>query len=261
MVWSVALANILGAGVCYAFSPQFARLATLRYTLILPAVLEHRLHRRVRGVAQLGRPVRAAALRRGRLADEAVQVAAAAAGARPRARRQRSSATCSSRSSATASPGCARPVVAVLLAMAIIGLVRPFLADVRRQGGIGKMLTSFQAPTIPAVATVHDVLHRADRRAGASTALPWAFSRQARADDRRHHRAAGRGHQPVQRNVPQARRGRRRQAWPTRRRHEVEQKIHMDLDLRHRASAAAHHRHARGAVLRLSARLHGARWR
>ena len=39
MVWSVALANILGAGACYAFSPQFARLATLRYTLILPAVL------------------------------------------------------------------------------------------------------------------------------------------------------------------------------------------------------------------------------
>ena len=39
MVWSVALANILGAGLCYAFSPQFARLATLRYTLILPAVL------------------------------------------------------------------------------------------------------------------------------------------------------------------------------------------------------------------------------
>src|SRR6266853_3381207 len=39
MVWSVALANILGAGACYLFSPQFAKLATLRYTLILPAVL------------------------------------------------------------------------------------------------------------------------------------------------------------------------------------------------------------------------------
>jgi len=39
MVWSVALANILGAGLCYAFSPQFARVALLRYTLICPAVL------------------------------------------------------------------------------------------------------------------------------------------------------------------------------------------------------------------------------
>ena len=32
MVWSIALANILGAGVCYNFSGQFAKLATLRYT-------------------------------------------------------------------------------------------------------------------------------------------------------------------------------------------------------------------------------------
>src|SRR5215216_3855797 len=39
MVWSIALANILGAGLCYLLSGQFARLATLRYTLILPAVL------------------------------------------------------------------------------------------------------------------------------------------------------------------------------------------------------------------------------
>ena len=39
MVWSVALANILGAGMCYAFSPQFAKLSALRYQLILPAVL------------------------------------------------------------------------------------------------------------------------------------------------------------------------------------------------------------------------------
>ncbi|MET0429527.1 MAG: tripartite tricarboxylate transporter permease, partial [Microvirga sp.] len=39
MVWSIALANILGAGLCYMFSGQFAKLATLRYTLILPTVL------------------------------------------------------------------------------------------------------------------------------------------------------------------------------------------------------------------------------
>ncbi len=39
MIWSIALANVLGAGLCYLFSPQFAKLATLRYTLILPCVL------------------------------------------------------------------------------------------------------------------------------------------------------------------------------------------------------------------------------
>src|SRR5262249_10498744 len=32
MVWSVALANILGAGMCYAFSPQFAKLSVLRFS-------------------------------------------------------------------------------------------------------------------------------------------------------------------------------------------------------------------------------------
>ena len=39
MVWSIGLANILGAGACFALSPQFARLSLLRYTLICPAVL------------------------------------------------------------------------------------------------------------------------------------------------------------------------------------------------------------------------------
>ena len=39
MIWSLAIANILGTGLCYLFSGQFARLATLRYTLILPSVI------------------------------------------------------------------------------------------------------------------------------------------------------------------------------------------------------------------------------
>ena len=39
MVWSVALANMLGAGICFAFTSQFAKLATLRYTLILPIIM------------------------------------------------------------------------------------------------------------------------------------------------------------------------------------------------------------------------------
>ncbi len=39
MVWSIAIANILGSGLCYLFSSQFAKLASLRYSLILPVVL------------------------------------------------------------------------------------------------------------------------------------------------------------------------------------------------------------------------------
>jgi TctA family transporter len=39
MVWSIAIANILGSGLCFAFSGQLAKLAMLRYTLIMPCVL------------------------------------------------------------------------------------------------------------------------------------------------------------------------------------------------------------------------------
>ncbi len=39
MVWSMALANVFGAIACIFLSIHFARLATLRYTLLLPAIL------------------------------------------------------------------------------------------------------------------------------------------------------------------------------------------------------------------------------
>ncbi len=39
MVWSVALANILGAGVCFLFSNQFARISQVRHAIILPLIL------------------------------------------------------------------------------------------------------------------------------------------------------------------------------------------------------------------------------
>ncbi|MFM1815341.1 MAG: hypothetical protein RLZ98_2036 [Pseudomonadota bacterium] len=39
MVWSIAIANILGAGLCFIFSGPFAMIATLRYSVILPVIL------------------------------------------------------------------------------------------------------------------------------------------------------------------------------------------------------------------------------
>lgn len=145
MVWSVALANILGAGACYAFSPQFARLATLRYTLILPAVL---------GIVYIGafeasrnwgdlfallafgvlgwvmkqfkwpRPPLVLGLVLGDSIERYMFISIERYGF----------------------SWLWRPVVAILLIMAIVGLVRPFIADVRRQGGFTNMLRSFQAP-------------------------------------------------------------------------------------------------------------------
>src|ERR1700694_2119094 len=39
MVWSIAIANILGSGLCFAFSGQLAKVATLRYTLFKTCVV------------------------------------------------------------------------------------------------------------------------------------------------------------------------------------------------------------------------------
>jgi len=39
IVWSVALANILGAGLCFVFSDQLARIAVVRHSIIMPLIL------------------------------------------------------------------------------------------------------------------------------------------------------------------------------------------------------------------------------
>ena len=39
LVWSVALANILGAGICFLFANQFAKVAMVRIGILAPAVL------------------------------------------------------------------------------------------------------------------------------------------------------------------------------------------------------------------------------
>jgi TctA family transporter len=145
MVWSIALANILGAGMCYAFSPQFAKLATLRYTLILPAVL---------GIVYIGafeatrdwgdlfnllffgvigwlmkqfrwpRPPLILGVVLGDSIERYMFISIERYGL----------------------SWLSRPVVAGLLLMAIFGLLRPLMQDVRIHGGIRKMLGGFQAP-------------------------------------------------------------------------------------------------------------------
>ncbi len=39
IIWSVALANILGAGICFGFSNQFAKVALIRQPIIMPIIL------------------------------------------------------------------------------------------------------------------------------------------------------------------------------------------------------------------------------
>src|SRR6476620_11848120 len=174
MVWSVALANILGAGACYAFSPQFARLAVLRFSLILPAVLGIVYIGAFEATRQWGdlysllifgllgwimkqfkwpRPPLVLGLVLGDSIERYMFISIERYGF----------------------SWLARPVVAILLLMAIVGVVRPFIADVRRQGGIGKLLSSFQAPqfrpqhlfTMFFIAMIGMLV---------ASALPWAFA-------------------------------------------------------------------------------------
>jgi TctA family transporter len=146
MVWSVALANVLGAGLCYAFSPQFARLATLRYTLILPAVLGIIYIGAFEATRQWGdlftllffglvgwimkqlkwpRPPLILGVVLGDIIERYLFISIERYGL----------------------SWMLRPIVMLLFALAILGLMRPFLQDIRSQGGVIRMLTSFQRPT------------------------------------------------------------------------------------------------------------------
>jgi hypothetical protein len=149
MVWSVALANILGAGMCYAFSPQFARLATLRFSLILPAVMGIIYIGAFEATRQWGdlyallffglmgwlmkqckwpRPPLILGAVLGDTIERYLFISVERYGI----------------------SWFARPVVMILFIIAIIGLLRPLLQDVRTQGGIVKMTTNFQAPVFRA---------------------------------------------------------------------------------------------------------------
>src|SRR5213080_1840295 len=146
MVWSIALANILGAGLCYLFSGQFARLATLRYTLILPCVLGIIYIGAFEGSRQWGdlftllffglvgwimkqfkwpRPPLILGVVLGDTIERYLFISIERYGL----------------------SWMLRPIVAALFALAILGLIRPLLQDIRSQGGLGRMLTSFQRPT------------------------------------------------------------------------------------------------------------------
>jgi TctA family transporter len=174
MVWSIALANILGAGLCYAFSPQFAKLATLRYTLILPAVL---------GIVYIGafeanrnwgdlfallffgvlgwlmkqhrwpRPPLVLGLVLGDTIERYMFISVERYGF----------------------TWLLRPVVAILLILAITGLLRPLYDDIKRQGGLRHLISTFRGPrfnpmqlfTIGFICIIAGMM---------AVAMPWHFS-------------------------------------------------------------------------------------
>src|SRR5215510_9920047 len=174
MVWSVALANILGAGMCYAFSPQFAKLSVLRFSLILPAVLGIIYIGAFEATRQWGdlysllvfgllgltmkqfkwpRPPLILGVVLGDTIERYLFISVERYGL----------------------GWLTRPIVAILFIIAIIGLVRPFMADIRIHGGLKKMLTSFQGPRFHP-SQLFTVFVIAVLAAACLMALSWDFS-------------------------------------------------------------------------------------
>ncbi len=145
MVWSIAIANILGSGLCYIFSSQFAKAASLRYTLILPVVLSlvyigafegHRNWGDLFSLLFFGifawgakhfkwpRPPLVLGYILGEIIERYMFISI-----------QRYNAD-----------WMARPLVLLLFAMAALTLVGPFIKDVRAHGGLRAMLLDFHKP-------------------------------------------------------------------------------------------------------------------
>ncbi len=154
MVWSIAMANILGAGLCYLFSEQFAKLATLRYTLILPTVLGIIYIGAFQGSRNWGdmwtllifgllgwtmkqlkwpRPPLVLGLVLGDIIERYLFISIQRYGA----------------------GWMLRPIVMGIFVISLLGLLRPLIQDVKREGGIGGMLSGYGAPRFKPTHLMH----------------------------------------------------------------------------------------------------------
>jgi TctA family transporter len=146
MVWSIAVANILGAGLCFLFSGYFAMIATLRYTLVLPTVLGILYVGAFQGSRDWGdlyallffgllgwimkrlrwpRPPLILGFVLGAIIERYMFISITRYGAE----------------------WLLRPVVFLLLVMALLGLLRPLIQEARARGGFSKLMTVFGRPT------------------------------------------------------------------------------------------------------------------
>jgi TctA family transporter len=149
MVWSIALANVLGAGLCFAFSGYFAKLATLRYTLILPIIMSVTYVGAFQASRNWGdlyvllmfgilgwvmkqlkwpRPPMILGLILGEIIERYLFISVQRYGI----------------------DWFARPIVMFFFAISLLALLRPFLQDVKHQGGFKNMLNGFGKPTFRA---------------------------------------------------------------------------------------------------------------
>lgn len=146
MVWSIALANVLGAGLCFAFSGYFAKLATLRYTLILPIIMSITYVGAFQASRNWGdlyvllvfgmlgwtmkqlkwpRPPLILGLILGAIIERYLFISIQRYGV----------------------SWFARPVVIFFFAISILAILRPFMQDVKHHGGLRRMFSGYGRPT------------------------------------------------------------------------------------------------------------------
>lgn len=149
MVWSIAIANILGSGLCYIFSSQFAKLASLRYSLILPVVLCMIYIGAFEGKRQWGdlyslmffgifawgmkhfkwpRPPLVLGFILGAVLERYMFISIQRYGA----------------------DWMLRPLVVIMFAGSLLSILGPFLKDVKAHGGLRGMMADFHAPRFKA---------------------------------------------------------------------------------------------------------------
>ena len=147
MVWSIAIANVLGSGLCFLFSSQIAKIASLRYSLILPVVLCLIYIGAFQGTRQWGdlysllffgvlawgmkhfkwpRPPLILGFILGEIIERYLFISIERYGV----------------------SWMERPVVIILFGIAIISILGPFLKDVKAHGGVKGMLSDFHAPHV-----------------------------------------------------------------------------------------------------------------
>jgi TctA family transporter len=145
IVWSVAFANILGAGLCFMFSNQFAKIALIRQTVIMPLILAVIFIGAFQGSRQWGdlytllffgvlgwimkrqgwpRPPLILGVVLGDIVERYLFISVARYG----------------------TEWLLRPVVMVVFAFALWGLARPLLREVRAAGGIAGMFSGLGKP-------------------------------------------------------------------------------------------------------------------
>jgi TctA family transporter len=146
LIWSVAIANILGAGICFLLSGQLAKVALLRYTLILPVALVVIYIGSFQASRDWGdlytllifgilgwamkqlkwpRPPLILGFVLGGLIERYMFISINSYGI----------------------SWLSHPIVVGLLLLAFLSILRPFLKEMRIQGGLRNMILSFGEPT------------------------------------------------------------------------------------------------------------------